>query len=167
MDGRREPPPGVELRVVTPDDWELWRSLRLEALAEAPYAFGSKLAEWEGAPEERWRERLGLPGSYNLVAVAEARPVGMATGVPDEPGTVTLISMYVGRDARGTGLAGMLIDVLAGWAADQGAQRLCLDVRADNVAALRAYERLGFQVSGEVPRTSPEEPLELTMRMSL
>ena len=157
----------VELRVVTTDDWELWRSLRLEALADAPYAFGSTFADWEEAPEARWRERLSLPGGHDLVALADGRPVGMATGVPAEPGTVSLISMYVARDARGTGVAGALIGRIAQWAADRGAARLCLDVRADNTAALRSYERLGLVVVGEVDRDSSDEPLELRMCMPL
>jgi ribosomal protein S18 acetylase RimI-like enzyme len=31
----------IELRELTADDWPLWRELRLAALEEAPYAFGS------------------------------------------------------------------------------------------------------------------------------
>jgi hypothetical protein len=36
----------IELRFLTPDDWSVWRSLRLSALAESPGAFGSRLADW-------------------------------------------------------------------------------------------------------------------------
>lgn len=53
--------PGMlQLRVLAPEDWRLWRGLRLEALREAPYAFGSKLADWQGDgdTQERWRDRL-------------------------------------------------------------------------------------------------------------
>jgi len=53
----------VELQDIGPDDWKLWRELKLAALAEAPYAFGSQLADWAAAPEDRWRERLGVPGA--------------------------------------------------------------------------------------------------------
>lgn len=72
------------MRVLTPDDWRAWRQLRLAALAEAPDAFGSRLADWQGDGdrEERWRARLGIPGSFNVVAVLDGEPAGLASGVP-------------------------------------------------------------------------------------
>lgn len=50
----------TEVVNVSPDSWRMWRELRLAALAEAPNAFGSTLAEWSGAgdTEQRWRARL-------------------------------------------------------------------------------------------------------------
>ncbi|MBU7600615.1 hypothetical protein JGS22_024025 [Streptomyces sp. P38-E01] len=41
------------------------RLLRLAALAEAPYAFGTTLAQWQGEGDrpDRWRARLATPGS--------------------------------------------------------------------------------------------------------
>ena len=32
----------IEVRVLVPDDWRTWRELRLAALAEATYTFGSR-----------------------------------------------------------------------------------------------------------------------------
>ena len=152
------------VRVITPDDWQTWRSLRLRALADAPYAFGSRLADWELADESTWRARLELPDSFNVVALLDETPVGMAGGVPgDTASTAQLVSMYVAADARGQGVAELLVEAVAAWAAGRGNATLCLDVRADNGRARRLYQRLGFTFVGEAPRETPEEPLELRM----
>lgn len=143
----------TELRVLTPGDWQLWRRLRLAALAEAPHAFGSTLAEWqgEGDREERWRARLALPGSYNLVAVVDDEPVGMASGVPAEDGSadVELVSMWVAPAARGRGVATALVAAVEDRARRDEATTLRLAVAEGNEAATRLYARHGFTDTGE------------------
>ncbi|MEU6221162.1 GNAT family N-acetyltransferase [Streptomyces sp. NPDC047022] len=144
----------IELRSLGPDDWRVWRELRLAALAEAPYAFGSTLAEWqgEGDREDRWRGRLAIPGSRNVVAVGGegARAVGMVSGVPDEsPDAAGLISMWVSPAVRGHGVGDRLIGEIAAWAVERGARILRLSVMPDNRAALALYERHGFVDTGE------------------
>jgi len=39
----------IEIRALVPASWRLWRDLRLAALAEAPAAFTSRLADWRDA----------------------------------------------------------------------------------------------------------------------
>jgi ribosomal protein S18 acetylase RimI-like enzyme len=137
----------IELRTVGPDDWLAWRELRLAALAEAPDAFGSTLAEWQDESEERWRARLAIPGSHNVLVVADDRPVGMASGVPDD-GRAELISMWVSPTARGMGVGNVLIAEIARWAAGR-ADALYLSVMPDNAAAIALYARNGFVDTGE------------------
>jgi ribosomal protein S18 acetylase RimI-like enzyme len=137
----------IELSVLSPDDWPVWRRLRLAALAEAPEAFGSRLADWQGEGDraERWRDRLALPGSYNLVALLDDQPVGMASGVPaDEPGVAELISMWVSPTARGRGVGDRLIQEIEKWARQGQAKVLRLSVMQGNKAAERLYRRCGF-----------------------
>ncbi|MER6361958.1 GNAT family N-acetyltransferase [Kitasatospora sp. NPDC001527] len=140
----------IELRELTSDDWPLWRELRLAALAEAPYAFGSTLAAWqgEGDREERWRSRLEIPGALDLVALVDGEPAAMATGVPGD-GSAELISMWVGPRARGRGVGALLIAEIERWAARRGLATLRLAVMPHNPHARALYERTGFTDTGE------------------
>ncbi|MFG1843232.1 GNAT family N-acetyltransferase [Micromonospora sp. NPDC049175] len=149
----------IEIRVLTPDDWPTWRDLRLAALTEAPGAFGSRLADWQGDGdrEQRWRDRLSIPGARDLVAVLDRRPVGMASGVPTEdPLVLELISMWVHPDARGRGVGDRLVDEVACWARQRGADRLRLSVMPDNAAAKALYRRAGFQLTDEQGTLTPD-----------
>ena len=142
----------LELRTLESDDWPLWRELRLAALAEAPYAFGSTLAQWQGSGdrEERWRARLSIPGAHDLIAPLDGLPVGMASGVPGEGAeTVELISMWVNPTARGKGVGDYLIQAVERWAVERGATTLRLSVMPDNRKATALYERHGFMGTGE------------------
>lgn len=161
----------IELRLLGPDDWPAWRELRLAALAEAPYAYGSTLADWQGPGdrEERWRERLGVPGAHNVVAVRDGEHIGMATGLPaGQPDTVELISMWVSPAARGQGVGDRLIAEIARWAVRRGAKTLRLSVMPDNRAAIALYERHGFKDTEEPGDLLPDGVRrEVVMAMAL
>lgn len=158
----------TELRVLTQDDWRIWRELRLAALAEAPQAFGSRLADWQGQgdQEERWRGRLSIPGSYNVVALVDGRPAGMASGIPDdEPGVAALISMWVSPAARGRGVGDRLVAGVEQWARQAGAGVLKLCVYEGNTNAQALYRRAGFADTGE--RLADGDRREMVMRKPL
>jgi ribosomal protein S18 acetylase RimI-like enzyme len=143
----------TEILVLTPDDWQLWRELRLAALADAPGAFSSRLADWQGAGdrEERWRARLAIPGSHNVVAARDGEPVGMASGLPSgQPGVAELASMWVRPDARGQGVGSELVASVEAWARQAGASQLRLGVAEGNEPAIALYRRHGFAATGEI-----------------
>lgn len=148
----------IDIRELTAEDWPIWRELRLAALAEAPSAFGSRLVDWQHAPEIRWRERLSIPGSYNLVANLDGRPAGMASGISaeDDPDAIELISMWVSPAARGQQVGDRLVTAVVDRARDRGASRVVLAVAADNPAATALYHRNGFQDTDEPPRPMPD-----------
>jgi len=117
--------PVIELRALTPDDWPAWRELRLAAMAEAPHAFGSRLADWQGDGdrEQRWRDRLGhcrvlqRHRGSRRPAGRDGQPTGMASGVPadGENGAAELISMWVSPVARGRGVSDRLVRAAVDW----------------------------------------------------
>ncbi|RGC70797.1 Protease synthase and sporulation negative regulatory protein PAI 1 [Micromonospora sp. MW-13] len=149
----------IRTRVLTEGDWQLWRELRLAALAEAAYAFGSRLADWQGDGdrEERWRGRLAIPGSYNILALRDGQPVGVVSGVPtDRDGVVELISMYVSPVGRGRGVGDHLVRAVERWARQVGAGTLRLAVTEGNENAWALYRRNGFRDTGEPGDLMPD-----------
>ena len=132
----------MEILRIGPDEWEVFRELRLRALREAPYAFGSRYDDWAEAPETSWRDRLAnVP--LNLVARMDGELVGMASGVVEDEDGAELISMWVDPAARGSGVAAALIEAVVEWARSAG-RATYLMVRSENARAIAAYARAGF-----------------------
>ena len=50
--------PGIELRPFRPDEWQLYREVRLRALESDPKFFGSRYDDEKAKPDEFWQERL-------------------------------------------------------------------------------------------------------------
>ena len=151
----------VEILEIGPDEWEVFRDLRLRALREAPRAFSSRYEDWARAPEERWRDRLSnVP--FNVAARLEGEVVGMASGVYDGDEQAELISMWVAPEARGSGVLQALVDAVVEWA--RAANRTTyLMVRSDNARAMSAYLRAGFVDLGLPPDRDPDQPPENRM----
>ncbi|MFI7103194.1 GNAT family N-acetyltransferase [Streptomyces sp. NPDC050161] len=153
----------VRLRVLTTDDWPLWRDARLAALAEAPHSFKSRLKDWRCGGEERWRARLAMPGAHNVVALLHEQAVGMASGLPVNSGTCELRSVWVSPEARGCGVGDLLVAVIEAWARRSGATKLRLAVIPGNEPAVTLYQRHGFDFSGELGDLLPDGAREQLM----
>jgi ribosomal protein S18 acetylase RimI-like enzyme len=150
----------IEVRRIGVDDWPVWRELRLAALTEAPDAFGSVLADWQGAGDtpRRWIDRL-ISVPANFVAYVDGRPAGMGSGRQEADGSAQLISFWVAPAVRGGGVCEALVAAIAGWARAEDLHPLTLDVKAANVRAHAAYRRCGFL---DCDRAA-DDPSELTM----
>lgn len=138
------------------------RGVRLRALADAPYAFSSSLDRESGLGLEFWEDRatesdLGADGVV-FVAIGDGRSLGMAGGffVDEERDVAMLWGMWVDPSTRRGGVGQALLEAVAGWAQDSGADRLRLAVTDCEAAtpAAALYRKLGFVETGE------REPLE-------
>lgn len=130
----------MQIHQVTPDEWRLWRDIRLEALATDPAEFGSTLAREQEYEEQDWRK--ALVNGVRLVALDDG-PVGMVAGAPEHEG-LHLYSMWVRSSHRGRGLGEALVREVLTWAAAEGWRLVRLRVWDDNLPARRLYGRLGF-----------------------
>jgi ribosomal protein S18 acetylase RimI-like enzyme len=156
----------ILVREITADNWELMRDVRLTALSEAPYAFGSTYAREVAFTEERWRDRVN-ERSVTFFAQegrADEAPAGLA-GVYVEDGTADLVSMWVRPSARGLGVGEALVGAAASWAKEHDFGSLFLWVTETNAPAKRLYERCGFSPTGE-RQPLPSDPTLPEVRMS-
>jgi ribosomal protein S18 acetylase RimI-like enzyme len=158
-----------------PNDWPVYRNLRLRALADAPDAFCSTFAEESQRPDDVWAARLAGPalGSYQqawpFVATLDGAPVGLAWVKLDGAGahTAGVYQVWVAPEARGRGIGAALINAAIEWARARKASEVRLDVTAGDGAAARLYRRMGFvDVGAPVPmagRTTFEQAMVLRL----
>ena len=140
---------GLTIRLAEPDDcaalYEMFTHPKLYAnTMQLPYP-----------SVERWRQRLAEPGEggYNLVAVVGGKVVGMLSlhTFPARPRRhhAAALGMSVHADWQGKGVGTALmragVDLADNWL---GLTRLELEVYTDNEAAVRLYERFGFEREG-------------------
>jgi ribosomal protein S18 acetylase RimI-like enzyme len=146
----------ITVRRVRAEEWERLRAIRLRALADAPMAFGSTLADEQTRPDEFWRGRAAGGAADNdratFVAERDGAWVSIGTCVLEEGGVgerpAWIFGMWVEPAVRRQGTAQALLRVLAGWARERGADVLNLHVTATNAPAIALYERLGFRATG-------------------
>jgi ribosomal protein S18 acetylase RimI-like enzyme len=141
----------MEIRRLRADEADLLRDVRLRALADAPWAFGSSHAREREYAAERWQWFADQRDAVIYVAVEAGAAAGMAGGFVPEPDTVRLWGMWVATEARGRGLGRKLVEAVIAWARERGAAAITLEVtdteRARPAAAL--YRSLGFAPTGE------------------
>jgi GNAT superfamily N-acetyltransferase len=156
----------VLVREAVDDDWRALRDIRLAALQDAPYAFGSTYEREAAFGEADWLARIARGGSFlaYLPEVSASEPSGLAGGYPETPGVVDLVSMYIRPQARGRGVGEALVAAVIGWARARGAASVHLWVTETNKPARLLYERLGFTLTGErQPLPSDPDLAEVAM----
>jgi putative acetyltransferase len=139
--------PGLSIRATRLEDVDA-----ITALANLPrYRAGTLRLPYQ-KPElaRRWLESLGSE-AFNLVAVLDGIIVGNA-GLDRYSGRrahAAGVGMGVHDDHRGKGIGTALLEEITD-AADQWLriERLELTVFADNLQAIRLYERFGFEQEG-------------------
>ena len=146
------------IRTLHPDDWSLYRDLRLRALLDAPHAFCSTFAEESQRTDDAWAARLAAPAlgahrqGWPFAAELDGTPVGLSW-VKLEGETASLYQVWVAPEARGRGIGAALLDAAIAWARARRAHALHLGVTAGDGAAARLYRRAGFvDVGAPEPR---------------
>lgn len=138
----------LDLHLLSPADWTLLRTVRLEALQESPHAFLSGLEIEQRLSESDWRQMFDA--ATWIVAREAERVIGLLRSVVDSrrPWVRYLESIWVVPTHRRHGVFRELLAELANFERDRGASDLLLWVLEDNYPARYAYMALGFEATG-------------------
>ncbi len=100
-----------------------------------------------------------------FLAFAGDECIGLAGGGDDDyDADRQLVSMWVHASYRGTHVATELLGAVVEWARAGGARTIALWVTKDNDRARRFYERMGFEITGDV-QPLPSDPFKDEIRM--
>ena len=150
------------IRATTEDDWKLLKQIRLDALCDAPAAFGVSHATAAANTDAQWRDRAAGRGPAHFVlALMDGVAVGLAGGGVGAACEPELIAMWVRPEYRGAAVAAGLVDAVKKWAVGQGHKRVVLSVSPSNERAAAFYRKQGFSFLPEW------EPLESDARIEL
>jgi ribosomal-protein-alanine N-acetyltransferase len=125
----------VRLRELEWPDLEVLAALERELFADDAWT----LESW-------WHELAGRPRRDYVVAVDEQGEILGYAGLDRAGESGDVMTIAVAPAAQGRGLGRHLLTELVRRAELSGIRSLLLEVRADNAAARRLYERGGFEV---------------------
>ncbi len=144
----------MDIRILQPEDWMLWKALRLEAIVHNSESFGSSLEEEQNCPDEQFK--LWLRNSTIFGAFIDHRLIGttgfFVFGATKERHRGMLFSVYVSPLYRNHGIAHHLVAQTIEQARDKVIQ-LHLKVVSTNETAIGIYEHYGFKIYGTEPRS--------------
>ena len=161
----------IHVRRLTADEAEIFRAIRLEALQAHPAAFAASFEIERERPLSHFADMLG--GNAIFSAWRESELLGIAgyyrEDTPKHAHKGGLWSMYVRKEARGSGAADLLVEAVVKHAKRE-VEILHLAVGVHNEPAQRLYRRHGFVEYGREERALKVGDIyfdELMMRLVL
>jgi diamine N-acetyltransferase len=143
----------ISVEMISPDEWEKYKKIRLEALKNHPEAFGAQYEREAKRTDEEWQEIAAKfqDPKYRLKMFA-ARDgdefVGMGGFFRGDPGVANLFELYVKKDQRGKNIgAELLAKILSTIEQDGRFNQVKLVVNKEQKEAFSLYEKFGFRVT--------------------
>lgn len=139
-------------RVLTINDLEEYKRIRLELLKLEDENFGSSYEEESSFNIEMWRNRLTKSYIVAFGAFINDDLIGIALGVSNPRKKMkhisTINSVYVAPKHRGLGIARKLLVTLISYLEANSIEIIRLSVVTTNASALKLYKSLGFSSYG-------------------
>ena len=153
--------PEVSIITLPPARWREAKRLRLEALLAEPSAFASSYEDELAFGDDVWIARLKSAyerdGNLTFVAEVDGALVGMAGAGWSAKAKLRHVAgvygVYVSPWIRGRGIASALLRrLLEELRTLRQIEKVSLTVNSESIAAVRLYEKLGFEIVGAARR---------------
>ncbi len=148
------------------DQWQILRDVRLRALEDAPYAFGTTLSEGQERTDRDWqdmaRDHATLSDRAYFMAYVEDNPCGMAGCYRTAPDTVVLTAMWVAPEFRGQKIGEQIVCAVIKWAREGGATMLEAWVSENNPARF-FYQKIGFKETCSTEPLRPDSKIQIIL----
>lgn len=143
----------MNIRILTQEDWSIWKQFRLEALKNSPESFGSSYEEelnWSDSEFQDTLNKNTVFGAFvNHTLIACAAFYNMHSLKTKHRGFIW--GMYAKPEYRRKGVATALIQTVITYASSRVTQ-LHITCVTNNLDALALYKKHGFKVYGTEPR---------------
>lgn len=138
----------MRIQQLTPEHWQQYRNIRLEAVKVDPEAFGNAYEEELALHEDQWCAFIG----NMYFAMIDDRVVGMIglltnSGIRNKH-RAQMISFWVYPEYRSRGIGTALITHIQDAARQKGIFKIDLNVMVTQSNAIELYQKNGFVVVG-------------------
>ena len=160
----------ITIEPITMRNVLLFKTVRLRALQDAPYAFSATYAKESQFDDAEWlrrAERMNGERGIGFLAMDGETACGIVGAFLDanKATQAQLVSMWTAPAYRQRGVGRLLVNEVLAWARRRGARTLLLMVTSNNESAIRFYEKLGFARTGRT-EPYPNDPAILEQEMS-
>lgn len=147
----------VEIRSLDVTDWEAFRQIRLQAIADSPSAVWPTHDEEAGRTVDELQARINMTATQVVFGAFSGGELAGIAGLRREPlaqvaHKAVLWGVFVNPALRKQGIARQLFAQILAHARVAGILQIQLCVNADNSNAKSLYQSLGFQSYGLEPR---------------
>lgn len=146
----------ITIRQLVAADWELYRTIRLQALQTDPRSFGSNFTRENAYSNQEWQDRLDNPDVGTFGLFCDQNIIGL-TGIGikrDDPTKrwARLWGSWIAPAHRGCGYSDLLYTMRLDWArAHPTIEWIEVSHRDGNEASRRANQRHGFVFTRRAP----------------
>lgn len=152
----------ITIRQFLPEEWPLYRAVRLQALATDPSVFSSTHAAESVYPDTKWQETLlnpdlGVFGLFDGKTVIGLTGIAVKRHVAADGSIAGLWGSWIDPAYRGQGLSSLMYQARLDWARAHPDVRIVrVSHREGNAASRAANQKHGFVFTHQEPHVWPD-----------